>query len=39
VGRQADLFQIVNALDSPGCFTGRLHGGQQQRNQDADHDN
>jgi hypothetical protein len=37
--RQCKLFEIVRALASPGGFPGRLHGGQQQGNQDADDGN
>jgi hypothetical protein len=35
VQRQAELLDIVRALDPPRCFPCRLHGRQQQRNQDA----
>ena len=40
VDRQAKLLEIVGALDPPGGLAGRLHGGQQQRDQygdDRDH--
>jgi len=28
------LFEMVGALQSPGCFSGRLHRGKEQRDQD-----
>ena len=34
--RQADLPEIVHALRPPRRFPGRLHGGQEQRDQKAD---
>ena len=34
--RQADLLEVVGALDAAGGLAGRLHGRQQQRDQDAD---
>jgi hypothetical protein len=34
--RQAELLHVVGTLDSAGCLAGRLHGGQQQRDQDGD---
>jgi hypothetical protein len=34
--RQTDLLKIVRALRPPGRFASRLHGGQEQRHQDAD---
>jgi hypothetical protein len=37
VQSQADLFEVVNALRSPGGFAGRLHGGQQQGDQDRNY--
>ena len=36
VHRDAQLLQIVLALSSPGCFTGLLDSGQQQRDQNGD---
>ena len=33
---QADLLEVVDALGTPGGFAGRLDGGQQQGDQDAD---
>ena len=36
VHRQADLLQVVDALDPPGRLACRLHGGQQQGDQDRD---
>jgi hypothetical protein len=33
---QAELLEIADALGSPGRLAGRLHGRQQQRDQDAD---
>jgi hypothetical protein len=36
VKRQADLFEMVRALDAPRRLAGRLHGRQQERDQDAD---
>ena len=33
---QADLLEVVDALGTPGGLAGRLHGGQQQRDQDGD---
>src|SRR5262245_50248322 len=33
---QADLFEVVVALRSPRSFARRLHGRQQERNQDGD---
>jgi hypothetical protein len=37
--RQADLFEIVRALRSPGRFTGGLNGRKQQRDQHSDNRN
>ena len=36
VQRQAELLELVAALDAPGRFSRRLHRRQQQRDQDAD---
>ena len=36
VQRQADLLQVVDALGAAGGLAGRLHGGQQQADQDPD---
>jgi hypothetical protein len=33
---QTDLLEIVGALDAPGCFSSRFHGGQEQGNQRLD---
>ena len=33
---QADLLEVVDALDPPGGLSGRLHGRQQQRDQHRD---
>ena len=33
---QADLLEVVDALDAAGGLARRLHGGQQQRDQDRD---
>ena len=33
---ERDLFQMIQALGSPCRLAGRLHGRQQQGNQDAD---
>ena len=33
---QADLLQVVDALGAAGGLAGRLHGGQQQGDQDRD---
>ena len=33
---QADLLEVVGALSPPGRLTGRLHGGQQQGDQNRD---
>ena len=41
VQSQADLLEIIDALNSPGRLAGRLHGRKQQRDQnrdDRDHD-
>jgi hypothetical protein len=41
VERQAELLHVVTALGAPGCFASRLHGRQQERDQncdDGDHD-
>ena len=35
----AQLFQIIDALRAAGRLTCGLHGGQQERNQDADDGN
>jgi hypothetical protein len=37
--RQAKLLEIVHALGAAGGLAGRLHGRQQQSNQDADNCN
>ncbi len=34
--RQADLLQVIGALHASSSFAGRLHGRQQQPDQDAD---
>ena len=39
VHRQAELFQMVLTLHTPSGFPGRLHGGQEQRHQNADDGN
>ena len=36
VDGQADLLQVVDALRAPGGLAGRLHGGQEQADQDGD---
>ncbi len=36
VERDADLFEIVGALNSPRCFPRDLHRGQEQRDQNRD---
>ena len=36
VDGQADLLEVVDALRPPGRLAGRLHGGQQQGDQDRD---
>jgi hypothetical protein len=36
VAGQRKLLEVVDALGAPGRFAGRLHGWQQQRDQDAD---
>ena len=36
VHRQADLLEVVDALHAPGRLPRRLHGGQEQRDQDRD---
>jgi hypothetical protein len=36
VERQADLLQVVDALRPAGGLAGRLHGGEQQADQDRD---
>ncbi len=33
---QADLLQIIGASRTPRTFAGRLHGRQEQRNENAD---
>ena len=41
VAGEADLLQIVNTLGTAGRLAGRLHGGQEQSDQDGndgDHD-
>ena len=36
--RQANLLEIIGALDTACCLAGSLDGGQQQRDEDADDD-
>ena len=36
VQREPDLLQVVDALRPPGGLAGRLHGGQEQGDQDGD---
>ena len=36
VHRQADLLEVVRALDAPGRLPGCLHRGQQESDQDGD---
>ncbi len=36
VQRQANLLEVIPALKSPGGFPGRLHRGEQERDQDTD---
>jgi hypothetical protein len=33
---QSNLLEVVRALRASACFSGRLHSGKQQRNQNAD---
>jgi hypothetical protein len=36
VNRQAELLEVVRALNAPGGLAGRLDGGEQQGDQDSD---